>query len=104
MHGKTDEPLIIVDADAIVALSSTSDANYEKAKQVLQMLVTRRAVTLFPTTSICEAVTVLRGRLNKPDDAARIIKHIQNGDFPLKAVDQEILVEATRLFQPHGSK
>jgi hypothetical protein len=104
MHGKTNEPLIIVDADAIIALSSTSDANYGKAKHILQILLTHGAATLFPTTAICEAVTVLRGRLNKPDDASSIIKHVQNGDFPLQAVDQEILFEATKLFHSHSSK
>jgi predicted nucleic acid-binding protein len=51
-----------------------------------------------------KAVTVLRGRLNKPDDASSIIKHVQNGDFSLQAVDQEILSEATKLFHSHSSK
>jgi len=104
MRGENKQPLVIVDADAIIALSSTSDANYEKAKHVLQFLSSSKTATLFPTTAICEAVTVLRGRLNKPDDASRIIKKLQNGDFPIQAVDQEILMEAARLFNPLASK
>ena len=93
-----------VDADAIIALTSVSDANHEKAKRILQTLSTHQAAALFPTTAICEAVTVLRGRLNSPDDANSVINKLQSGDFPLQAVDQAILSEASRLFQPHASK
>ena len=104
MPGKNNEPLVIVDADAIIALSSTSDANHEKAKRILQALSANHAVALFPTTAICEAVTVLRGRLNRPDDAGRIIKKFQRGDFPVQAVDQQILTDAAALFHPLASK
>ena len=104
MHGENNEPLVIVDADAIIALSSVSDANHEKAKRILHTLSTSQAAALFPTTAICEAVTVLRGRLNKPDDASSIIKKVQNGDFPVQAVDQEILLSAATLFKPLASK
>src|SRR5207248_4447615 len=104
MLGKSNELLVIVDADALIALSSTSDANHEKAKRVLHFLSTSHAAALFPTTAICEAVTVLRGRLNKPDDADSIIKKFQRGDFPIQAVDQQLLTDAAALYHPQSSK
>jgi len=52
---------MFLDADALIALSSTSDANHERAKRILQTLSASHAAALFPTTAICEAVTVLRG-------------------------------------------
>ena len=104
MHGENNATLVIVDADAMIALSSTSDANHQKAKRILQSLATRQTAALFPATAICEAVTVLRGRLNKPDDASSIIKQLQSGDFPVQAVDQDILLHAATLFHPLASK
>src|ERR1700730_8387902 len=100
MHGENNEPLIIVDADAVIALSNTEDANYEKARTILASLTKLRAYTLFPTTAICEAVTVLKGRLNKPDEAFIIIEKLQNDSFPLQPVDPTTLKNAASLFNP----
>lgn len=47
MPGKTNEPLVIVDADAIIALSSTSDAHHEKAKRILHTLSASHAQLSF---------------------------------------------------------
>lgn len=67
-------------------------------------LATTEAYLLFPTTAICEAVTVLKRKLNKPQDAARVVQKFQSGDFPVHAVDQEILTLAGKFFNPHDSK
>ncbi len=104
MPGKSNEPLIIVDADAIISFVYIADVNHEKAKRLMQQLVTLQSTLLFPTTAICEAVTVLRGRLNRPDDAARIMQKFQGGDFPVQAVDQEVLRDAAALYDPQASK
>jgi predicted nucleic acid-binding protein len=104
MLGKNNEPLIIVDADAIVSFVDTGDENHRRSKQIMQQLVTMQSYLLFPTTAICEAVTVLRSKLNKPTDAQRIVQKFQSGDFPIQAVDQAVLKEAATLFKPQGSK
>ncbi len=104
MPGKPNEPLIIVDADAIVSFTDVSDANHERAKQIMQRLAAMQSYFLFPTTAICEAVTVLRSKLNKPKDAKRIVEKLKSGAYPIQVVDQEILSEAVALFQPLASK
>lgn len=104
MPGKNKEPLLIVDADAIIALSNIEDANHQKAKHILEELSAAHAATLFPTTALCEAVTVLRSKLNRPDEAKSVIVKLQRGDFPIQGVDQVIFTEAAVLFQPHASK
>lgn len=104
MPGKTDGPLIIVDADAIISFVYIDDRNHARAKAIMQQLATVQGSLLFPTTAICEAVTVLRGKLNRPDDAHRIVKKFQSGDFPVQSVDHEILGEAADLFHPLASK
>src|SRR6266516_244917 len=104
MHGKNNEPLVIVDADAIISFVYIDDENHHRAKQLMQQLVVNDVSLLFPTTAICEAITVLRGKLNRPEDAKRILAKFQSGDFPVQAVDHAILTEAGTLFNPNGSK
>ncbi len=104
MHGKNNETLVIVDADAIISFVYIDDQNHHRAKTIMQQLVRSDAYLLFPTTAICEAVTVLRGKLNRPEDAKRILNKFQSGDFPVQAVDHAILTEAGDLFNPDGSK
>ena len=104
MLGKSNELLVIVDADAIISFVYVDDENHLRAKKIMQHLATTDMYLLFPTTAICEAVTVLRGRLNRPEDAKRIMHKFQSGDFPLQAVDHAILTEAGDLFNPQGSK
>lgn len=104
MHGKNNETLIIVDADAIVAFTDVGDENHTKAKQIMYQLATMQSNFLFPTTAICEAVTVLRSKLNKPHDAEHIVQKFKSGEFPLHAVDSDILIQATTMFNPHSSK
>lgn len=104
MHGENKEKLVIVDADALISFVYVDDQNHRKAKQIMQQLVTSNVYLLFPTAAICEAVTVLRGRLNRPEDAKRIVAKFQSGDFPVQAVDHAILTEAGALFNPVASK
>ena len=103
MHGKNKDHLVIVDADAIISFVYVDDENHHRAKKIMQQLVTSDVYLLFPTTAICEAVTVLRGKLNRPEDAKRILHKFQSGDFPIQAVDHAILTEAGALFNPNGS-
>jgi predicted nucleic acid-binding protein len=65
-----NSPLIIVDTDAIVSLSSRNDANYEKAKRILKHLTAVQAAALFPITAICEATTVFQRKLSSPQAAS----------------------------------
>lgn len=104
MAGMNRETLIIVDADAIISFVATDDENHARAKEIMQHFATTEAYMLFPTTAICEAVTVLKRKLNKPEDAANVVKKFQNGNFPIQAVDQEILSLAGDFFNPYGSK
>ena len=104
MHGKNSEPLVIVDADAIISFVYVGDENHTRAKAIMQQLATYQSSLLFPTTAICEAVTVLRGKLNRPEDASRIVQQFQSGEFPIQAVDQQILADAAALYNPQSSK
>jgi predicted nucleic acid-binding protein len=104
MLGKSNQYLIVADADAIISFANVEDANHTKAKQIMRHLSHVQANLLYPTTAICEAVTVMRGRLAKPDEAANIIKKFQTGDFSIQDVTQDIFLEAATLYNPQASK
>ena len=104
MPGKTNPTVVIADADAIISFVNVEDANHNKTKQIMQHLALLQVNLLFPSTAICEAVTVLRGKLNKPNDASKVIAQLHHGDFLIQAVDQEILSHALKLYNPLASK
>ena len=104
MLGKNNEPLIIVDADALISFVYVNDVNHTRAKKVLQHLANTQSPLLYPTTAICEAVTALKGKLNRPEDAKRIVEKLQRGGYPIQAVDQAALNDAATLFNPLASK
>src|SRR5437868_5517736 len=104
MPGKKNEPLIIVDADALISFVYVGDENHTQAKVIMEQLAARQSALLFPTTAICEAVTVLRGRLNRPEDAGRIVKQFQQGDFAVHPIGKDLLADAAELYKPQASK
>src|SRR5436309_13659794 len=104
MPGKTNPTVVIADADAIISFVNVEDANHNKTKQIMQHLALLQVNLLFPTTAICEAFTVLRGKLNKPDDASKVMAQLQHGDLLVQAVDQEILADALELDTPLAAK
>ncbi len=104
MHGKNNQRLVIVDADAIISFVNVEDAHHSRTKQIMQEFALTQVHLLYPATALCEAATVLRGRLNKPNEAVSIVEKFQSGDFPVQAVDQEILSDAALLFHPLASK
>lgn len=96
--------LVIADADALIALAHPEDANHTRARSLNQTLDDQEIDILFPTTAIIEAVTTLQRKLTKPQIASLIVEKTQAGAIAIQAVDQEILILATSLFAPHGSK
>jgi predicted nucleic acid-binding protein len=104
MPGKNNQPLILVDADAMISFVNVDEIHHSRTKKIMQELALTQAYLLYPATVICEAVTVLRGRLNKPTEAASIVEKFQTGDFLAQAVDEGVLKEAAALFRPLASK
>jgi predicted nucleic acid-binding protein len=103
MLGESNNTLIIIDADAIISFVAVNDVNHARAKTLMRQLAATNAYLLFPSTAICEAVTVLIRKLKRPEDAARLLEKFQNGEFHIQSVDDKIINLAASLFNPHGS-
>lgn len=57
-------PIVVVDADAIIAQAHPQDSNHVKALRIAKDLRDANAQMIYPAMAICEAVTVLQHKLS----------------------------------------
>ena len=103
-NGKHKLTLVIADADALIALANPDDAHHETVRAISEYLATNEIAILFPVTAIFEAVTTLQRKLTKPELAQLINEKASAGELPIQYINAETFSEATKLFNPHGSK
>jgi predicted nucleic acid-binding protein len=97
-------PIIIVDADALIALVDTDDPHSARAFTIAKQLQEIEATLLYPATTIAEAATTFQRKLNKPTLVAQIVATVTARQLLIEPVDAAVLDAATALFKPHGSK
>lgn len=101
----TNTPLIVVgDTDGLIAILSEEDVNHANAVATVQKLLGQDAQTVFPLTTIAEAVTTLRRKLNRPDLAEKVVQHITGGAVAIENVDTDMLGTALTVYNPKGSR
>ena len=100
---KRNAHTIIVDADALIALFSEGDVHAAHSLELLNALIADGARLLHPSTTIVEAVTTFQRRLNNPQAAAELVRLVKDAKLA-EPVDDAVLAEAFKLFNPHGSK
>ena len=101
----TNQPLIVIgDADGLIAVLSSEDANHEKAVSTVEQLLQYDAQTVFPLTTIAETVTTLKRKLRRVDLAEKVIKQITRGTLSIENVDTDMLSVALKVFDPKASK
>ena len=92
--------LDIADADALVAHAYPMHKSHNRIEMIIDRLIEQNSHILFPATAVCEAVTVLQRKLQKPRSAQFLVEQVKSGIFPLLTVDREIVKEAIKLFNP----
>lgn len=100
-----NNPVVIVDADAIVAQAFPDDSNHQLAVKTSLKLNELNAQVIYPVTAILEATTVLQGRLNSSATAygtARAL--IADPNVPTIGVTNQIIMNALKHFDPSKSK
>lgn len=102
--GMNNPPFVIGDADGLIALLHSDDANHALAVQAAQKLVEHNADLLFPLTAIVEAATTLQRRLTIPPLVETVRQHVLQGALLIEEVDTDLLTQASTLFNPFGSK
>jgi len=97
-------PIIIVDADAIVAQASPGDNLHNKALNIAGLLEQRNAKILYPVTAIIEATTHIQRVLNSGVMAYGTAVAFANPDINVLEVNQETIKHALQFFSPTTSK
>lgn len=98
------DDIIVVDADALIAVFDPADAHFQTALSILHQIDIVGATLLYPSTAIAEAVTTFQRKLHNQQAVTHIIQRIKQKEFQVEAVDQVILDEAALIFDPNGSK
>ncbi|MHB8362346.1 MAG: type II toxin-antitoxin system VapC family toxin [Patescibacteria group bacterium] len=96
--------LIITDADAIIALVNSSDANHIKAKNFSIKLAMLNASVVIPMTGITEAITTLQRKIKRPDLAKLITQKVYEKTIPLIDSQIEDFDTALKFYNSSGSK
>jgi len=102
--GTNNSPIVIGDADGLIALLHSDDANHAIAVEAAQKLVSQRAEVLFPLTAVVEAATSIQRRLNNPSLVEKVRQQVINGELLIEDVQNDVLTQASNLFNPFGSK
>ncbi len=97
-------PIVIVDADAIVAQAYPNDSNHQKAVAISDNLNKLGAQVIYPATAVLEAVTVLQGRLNSGATAYGTAVVFTDPKVEVAEVSQTTLMSAMDNFSPTTSK
>jgi len=95
-------PIIIVDADALIALVDTDDPHSARAFSIAKQLQEIEATLLYPATTIAEAATTFQRKLNKSTLVAQIVAAVTARQLLIKLVDAAVLDAATALFKPQA--
>jgi len=97
-------PVVIVDADAIVAQAYPDDSNHGRAIAISNKLNDLGARVIYPSSAVLEAITVLQGKLNSGATAYGTAVVFSDPDVQVAEVSQKTLTDALNYFSPTTSK
>lgn len=102
--GMNDTFIVVGDADGLIALLHSDDVNHSIAVERAKGFVADKVEVLFPLTAIVEAATSLQRRLTNPPLVEAIRQQVIHGNLFIEDVQKDTLTEASKLFNPFGSK
>lgn len=97
-------PVVVADADAIVAQASPDDNLHAKAVKIAKRLMQLNAQVLYPATAITEATTHIQRVLNSGATAYGTVIAFTDPNVNVVEVSQETIKHATQFFSPTASK
>ncbi|SRR5258708_4190706 len=104
MKFKGNNPLVVVDTDAILAQIFESDANHKKSLETTKYLSSLNANFVYLITTITEATTTLQRKFNRPDIAHELAVTLSESDENIREVNINIYNNATQIYRFTKSK
>lgn len=99
-----NSPIIIVDADAIIAQASQNDNLHDKAVAISERLAQLNAQIFYPVTAITEATTHIQRVLSSGATAYGTAMIFANPNINVVEVNQNTIKNAIKFFSPNTSK
>ncbi|OGG11362.1 hypothetical protein A2Z00_04720 [Candidatus Gottesmanbacteria bacterium RBG_13_45_10] len=99
-----NQPVIIVDADAIIAQTNPEDVHHQKANVVSRNLIEMNALVIYPATAIAEAATHMQRVLNSTASAYGTAQLMSEADAQVAEVNKQTIATALKYFSPTTSK
>lgn len=91
---------VVGDADILIALAHTEDANHDRAVELSQKLYEEQYKIVFPNTAILEAITALKRKPDLPSEKAQLINsQYQQGEFNIVYIDENMQTKASEIFE-----
>lgn len=97
-------PIVIVDADALIAQTNPDDIHHQKTIEVSNILISLEAQVLYPVTAILEATTHMQRVLNSNVNAYGTAQLMIEPSSQVIEVNKQTLEEALKFFNPQSSK
>ena len=98
------QPIIVVDADAIIAQTNPEDIHHHNANAISQNLVNINAQVIYPVTVIAEATTHMQRVLSNTTNAYGTVQLMTDSAAQVIEVNKQTLVTALKYFSPTTSK
>jgi predicted nucleic acid-binding protein len=100
----SNQLIVVVDADAIIAQLNSADFHHKKAMKIAEHLVSSKAKVIYPATAIVEAVTFIQRVLSNSAAAYETFELLTGGQAKIIEVNQNTLSQASNYFSPRTSK
>ena len=97
-------PVIVVDADAIIAQTNPEDIHHQKASAISQNLIEMNAQVIYPATAIAEAATHMQRVLSSTASAYGTAQLMVEADAQVAEVNKQTIATALTYFSPKTSK
>lgn len=98
------QPIVVVDADALVAQIDPNDVHHRKAADITQALINMNARILYPITAIAEANAHVQRVLNSTASAYGAARLMADTPAQVVEVNKQTLASAIKYFDPKTSK
>lgn len=98
------QPIVIVDADGIIAQTDPKDPHHKKAQEISQKLIQMSAQVLYPVTAIAEANAHTQRVLNSTASAYVTAVFFSSQETEVVGVNKQTLIDALVYFSPTTSK
>lgn len=99
-----DSLVVVVDADAIVALASPKDNLHARAVETAEKLTQLNAQVLYPASAITEAITHIQRVLNSGATAYGTAVAFADPNIKVVEINQKTIRNALQFFSPAASK